>query len=395
MARARGPTPFRFPTVRPAVPEPEDWLPYLRESYERHWFTNFGPVATRFEAALAAQFGEADDAFVAASSATAALTACLIAEGVRGTVLVPAFTFPASAAAIRMAEAEPALIDVDPASWACDLASLERGLDRTGAKAVMLVAPFGITQDFSRHVALCEARGVVVIVDNAAGLGGGGRARRALRGTAYEVYSLHATKPFALGEGGAIQCPKDRVGRLRSALNFGLPWEANRSGGRGINGKMPEVSAAIGMAVLADYPDTLVARRRQARHYIEMIARFDGVSICRSLGALPWQVFPCLMPSARAADTVTAALVRRGLEARRYYRPSLTQWGGIAAVDDCPVSEDLAERMVCLPIYSDASAPEITEMHGVVDASLAAALPVSAQRRNRLIADVAYSSVAP
>ncbi|HEX3882472.1 MAG TPA: DegT/DnrJ/EryC1/StrS family aminotransferase [Stellaceae bacterium] len=381
MARARGPTPFRFPTVRPAVPVPEDWLPYLRESYERHWFTNFGPVATRFEAALAAQFGEAGDAFVAASSATAALTACLIAEGVRGTVLLPAFTFPASAAAIRMAEAEPALIDVDPASWACDLASLERGLDRTGATAAMLVAPFGITQDFTRHVALCEARGVVVVVDNAAGLGGGGRARRALRGTAYEVYSLHATKPFALGEGGAIQCPKDRVERLRSALNFGLPWSASRPGGRGINGKMPEISAAIGMAVLADYADTLVARRRQARRYIEMMARFDGVTTPRGLGQQPWQVFPCLMPKVRAADAFTAALVRRGLEARRYYRPSLSRWGGIAVADDCPVSEDLAERMVCLPIYSDASQQEIAEMHEIVEASMGDALGVSARRR--------------
>lgn len=381
MARAVGPTPFRFPTVRPAVPKPEDWLPYLRESYERHWFTNFGPAATRFEAALAAQFGEADDAFVAASSATAALTACLIAEGVRGTVLLPAFTFPASVAAIRAAEATPALVDVDPVSWACDLASLERGLDRTGAAAVMLVAPFGITQDFSGHVALCEARGVVVVVDNAAGLGGGGRARRMLRGAAYEVYSLHVTKPFALGEGGAIQCPKDRVDSLRSALNFGLPWSAERTGGRGINGKMPEVSAAIGMAVLADYPDTLVARRRQARRYIEMMARFDGVAIHRGLAAQPWQVFPCLMPDTRAADTVTAALVRRGLEARRYYRPSLSRWGGIATADSCPVSEDLAERMVCLPIYTDASAPEIVEMHGIVEASMGDALAVSARRR--------------
>lgn len=395
MARARGPTPFRFPTVRPAVPEPQDWLPYLRESYERHWFTNFGPVATCFEAALAAQFGEAGDAFVAASSATAALAACLIAEGVHGTVLVPAFTFPASVAAIRMAEAEPALIDVDPASWACDLASLERGLDRTGAKAVMLVAPFGITQDFLPHVALCEARGAVAVVDNAAGLGGGGRARRALRGTAYEVYSLHATKPFALGEGGAIQCPKDRVERLRSSLNFGLPWSASRPGGRGINGKMPEVSAAIGMAVLADYADTLVARRRQAKRYIEMMARFDGVSVPRGLADQPWQVFPCLMPSARAADTVTDALLSRGLEARRYYRPSLTQWGGIAAVDDCPVSEDLAERMVCLPIYSDASGLEIAEMHEIVEASFAAALVASARRRDRSSAEVVYSSVGP
>jgi dTDP-4-amino-4,6-dideoxygalactose transaminase len=325
MTQASGPSPFRFPVVRPDMPEPADWLPYLRDSYARRWYTNFGPAATRFEAALTAQFGETDDAFVAASSATSALAACFIAEGVRGTVLVPAFTFPASAAAVQMAGAEPALVDVDPASWACDIASLERGLDRTGAAAAMLVAPFGITQDFSRHVALCEARGVVAVVDNAAGLGGGGRARRALRGTAYEVYSLHATKPFALGEGGAIQCPEGRADQVRSALNFGLPWSADRPGGRGINGKMPEVSAAVGMAVLADYADTLVARRRQARRYIEMMARLRGVTVHRGLGGLPWQVFPCLMPDSRRGRC-------------RHRRPGAPRAGGTALLPAEPVA---------------------------------------------------------
>ncbi len=87
------------------------------------------------------------------------------------------------------------------------------------------------------------------------------------------------------------------------------------------------------------------------------------------------------MPSARAADAVTASLVRRGLEARRYYRPSLSRWGGIGAADDCPVSEDLAERMVCLPIYTDASPQEIAEIDRIVEASMDEALAVPARRR--------------
>src|SRR5271154_1659830 len=211
MKRGLGPSKYRFPVVRPALPEPQEWLPHLQESYDQHWFSNFGPVATRFEAALAAHFGEPGDAFVATSNATAALAACLIAEKITGVVLLPAFTFPACAGAIRMAGAEPMLVDVEGATWGCGVQKLGRALDRTNAEAVMLVAPFGITQDFSAHVELCRRRGVMVLVDNAAGLGGGPRSRRALRGTAYEVYSLHATKPFAIGEGGAIQTPADRV----------------------------------------------------------------------------------------------------------------------------------------------------------------------------------------
>jgi dTDP-4-amino-4,6-dideoxygalactose transaminase len=87
------------------------------------------------------------------------------------------------------------------------------------------------------------------------------------------------------------------------------------------------------------------------------------------------------MPDKRAADALTAALLRRGLEARRYYRPSLSRWGGIAVADDCPVSEDLAERMVCLPIYSDAPQQEIAEIDEIVEAGMADALGLSARRQ--------------
>jgi dTDP-4-amino-4,6-dideoxygalactose transaminase len=378
MKSGPGPSKYRYTVTRPAVPEPAQWLPYLQESYDKNWFSNFGPVAARFENALAAHFGEPGDAFVATSSATAALAACLIAEQVSGIVLVPAFTFPASAAAVRMAGAEPMLVDVDPATWACDAQKLDRALDRTNAEAVMLVAPFGIAQDFSEHVAMCRRRGVTVLVDNAAGLGGGPRARRALRGTAYEIYSLHATKPFAIGEGGAIQTTADRVDALRAAINFGFPWRPEHRRQRGINGKMAEFAAAVGMAVLAGYDDVLVSRRASAQRYIDLFARFCDIEIRHGMTETPWQVFPCLMPTPHAAAEFVAEAGRRGLELRRYYRPSLTQWDRIASAVDCSTADTLAERMVCLPVYSRATEAEIAEIHGIIETCLMRSLKLAA-----------------
>src|SRR6266536_3570905 len=119
---------FLFPLIKPALPAPEKWLPFLQESYEQHWFSNFGPAVGRLEAALAAEYGEVDDVFVLTSSATAALAACLIAAEVVGPVLTPAFTFPATFAAIRMAGCEPILVDVDRATWSCDLEKLDQAL---------------------------------------------------------------------------------------------------------------------------------------------------------------------------------------------------------------------------------------------------------------------------
>jgi dTDP-4-amino-4,6-dideoxygalactose transaminase len=348
------------------VPAPEQWAPFLGESYRRHWFSNFGPAASRLEAGLAAEFGEPDDKFVVTSSATAALCACLIARRITGRVLVPAFTFPATVAAIRMAGAEPWLVDVNATTWSCDLDKLGDALDRTSAEAVMPVAPFGITQDFSPHFALCEAAGATMIVDNAAGLGGGPRQRQPLRGNAFEVFSLHATKPFAVGEGGAIQTDEAHVAALQSAVNFGLPWRAQAPASHGINGKMPEIAAAVGLAVLEGYRDVVHERQRQAALYMELFGRFDGLAFPGDVAAAPWQVFPCLLPSAAVAADFVAETARRGLEVRQYYRPSLTEWGDIPIAGDCPTANDLADRMVCLPVYSQTSEAEIAGIHGIV-----------------------------
>jgi len=369
---------YRFPLVRPAFPEPAAWVPFLKDSYDQHWFSNFGPVATRLEHELTEEFAEVGDAFVVTASATAGLAACLIAARITGPVLLPAFTFPASASAIRMAGAEPALVDVDSANWACDLSRLERALDETGARAVMLVAPFGIAQDFSAHIARAEARGAVVIIDNAAGLGGN-RQRRAYRGNALEVFSLHATKPFAVGEGGAIEAPEARVEALRSALNFGLPWQAGMPSRWGINGKMPEPTAAIGLAALRDYRAIVADRQRQVQRYVALFDRFDDIAVYRGpIADSPWQAFPALLPTPEAASDFVAEAARHGLEVRRYYRPSLAEWGGIATAGNCAVSKLLAERMICLPVYSRASDGEIAALHRIVDSCLEKSLAVLA-----------------
>jgi len=374
MNYAASPSQFRFPLVRSALPEPEEWLPFLQESYEHNRFSNFGPVATRLEAALAAEFAGPDEAFVLTASATAGLAACLIARNVRGRVLLPAFTFPASFAAIRMAGAEPWLVDIDTTTWACDLRKLARALTTVKPRAVMLVAPFGVTQDFTQHVALCAAAGATVVVDNAAGLGGGPRQRRSLRGDGFEVFSLHATKPFGIGEGGAVLADVKSAQALRSSINFGLPQAGGTSPNWGINGKMPEVLAAIGLAVLRGFPDVVRVRRQQAARYVELLERFDGIVFRRQLTEAPWQVFPCLLPSGTVTEAFLAETARMGLEVRRYYRPSLADWGGLECADDCSVAHDLAERMVTLPIYPRTDDDEIAEMHGIVAACLAKVL---------------------
>jgi dTDP-4-amino-4,6-dideoxygalactose transaminase len=363
--------PPRFPIIRPELPPISAWAPLLEEAYRANWFTNFGALSRRLETELAARWARPGACCVAASSATAALAAPLIAAGITGEVLVPAFTFPATAWAVRMAGATPLLIDVGERDWHVSAEAFATALEVSGAAAAILVAPFGIRTDFSRHTEIATARQVLLIIDNAAGLGSE-RSNVATCAGIFEVFSLHATKPFGIGEGGAIFASETNEAALRSALNFGLPTlERDPGPAWGINGKLSEFHAAVGLAVAQTFKARLEQRRSMAAAYIQALGRHPGVVCPRDAGASSWQLFPVLLRSAAAVETFDATARESGLETRRYYRPSLSMLSGVAKLHPCPVSEDLAARMVCLPIYST-DEQEREEVVDLAHAALAA-----------------------
>ena len=255
---------MKYPMVRPELPPVSDWAPCLEETYRSNRFTNFGALSLRLEALLADQWGTPGSACVLASSCTAALAAPLIANHITGKVILPAFTFPATLSAIRMAGATPVLIDVQPGDWRVSAADLDRAFAGTGARAAIVLCPFGFRSHFTEHARVAAARSALLIIDNAAGLGVT-RNHLELSPHVFEAYSLHATKPFGIGEGGAVFAHQSSVNALRRALNFGLPMECPAEPPFwGINGKMSEFQAAVGLAVAAGFSRRLEARRAMA-----------------------------------------------------------------------------------------------------------------------------------
>lgn len=340
--------PFRFPAMRPSVPPPSAWIEYLRDSYEARWFANFGPVVCEFEKRLTASFALEGEVMATANNATSAIAAALIAFGVRGDVVVPAFSFAATACGVLMAGCRPVVVDVG-ADWLMDPAALEEAFAAKRIRAVVLVVPFGIACDLSAQLEICSRHGVPVVIDNASGLGG---PLRALPEQTVEVYSMHATKPFAVGEGGAARMHPALVTAFRYALNFGLERGVPH-GGWGINGKMPEVSAAIGRAVLDEYEVVLKARQAVAQGYIELLQKFDGLRFGQIAAAAPWHGFPVQFPSSHLVEGFVAELAARSVDIRRYYRPSLEDWPGSTKIRTCPNARRHADTIITLPVYSD------------------------------------------
>ena len=341
--------------VWPELPEPAAWLPFLEATSGQNWHTNFGPLARRFESVLHAAYGRPGEIAVSASNATSALSACLIAHRLRGPILCPAFTFQATACAILGAGCQPVIIDVDPETGVVRPDVLDAALSQTGAKAAMVLAPYGITTDFRPHAAICQRHGARLIIDNAAGLG---VLRDATDPAPHvdEVYSLHATKPFGIGEGGAVFTAAAHDTALRSAMNFGLLTHSatgqDQAAYWGVNAKLTEVGAAIGLAVAKTMAKRVRARQGMAAEWMAALSGSGARVFCSRPDLSPWLVFPLMLPDEASVFRFVAAAEAKGIGTRRYYSPSLGACSGMRRLHPCPNAEALASRAVVLPIRS-------------------------------------------
>jgi dTDP-4-amino-4,6-dideoxygalactose transaminase len=293
---------------------------------------------------------------VTAPNATNGLTVALQALGVKGKVLTPAYTFPATAQAILMAGCIPKFCDVSETTWEQDSACVERALQDPQLGAVMHVRAYGFGHDLAWLERLTQARGIPLIVDAAAAIGGEASQQGHVGQQGdMEVFSFHATKVFGIGEGAAIFGARRHEQALREASNFGIRYPDVVA--RGQNSKMSDFQAAVGLAVL-DRIDGFVKRRRQvAEHYHRSLAGVAGIHFSPDPALSPWQSYPLRLAAGTDAGRVMQRALEIGLEVKRGYYKPLHETSAFAshATGPLPVSSALAAQVLCLPVHSDMS----------------------------------------
>ena len=347
---------FKFPYLRPVLPQPEKWVPYLKESYDQHYFSNFGPLASKFQDSLAEQYlNETYEATVVASN-TLGMQAVLTALNVRGRyVILPDFTFPATLHAIIAAGGKPLICDVSSETGELDLQSVSQALSRyKDVAAIIHVRCFGFVQDVTSLKALCKTEDIALVIDAAAALA---KPKDQIFGSKYEeieVFSLHATKVFAVGEGGFIAAPEAFSSRLRSAINFG--FQSDRSFKDGTNAKMDEFRAAIGLSMLDHVEEIVSHRQHHAALYRAFFQNRDGFKGFDVPDHSSWPCFPiCVDKGVR--DKIVKTLSDHNIEVKIYYRPGLIDgYQGRYPIEALEVetSQALQNTIICLPIYSEA-----------------------------------------
>jgi len=345
--------------IRPVIPTPEEWAPYLRESYEVGYFANTGPAARAFESRLRQKYGRTR-AVVTGPNATNSLVASLQALGVRGKVLTPSYTFTATAQAILMAGGEPVFCDIAPDIWAMDPVAAAKLLERGGITAMLHMRPYGLAHDAAPLERLAKQHSIPLIIDSASGLG----SAQSINGSMgqqgdIEVFSLHATKVFAIGEGGVAFMRPELEETFRRVSNFGIRYPDDIVS-PGSNSKLSDFQAAVALAVLDRIDGYIAVRQGIARLYHTALAKLPGVRAVHDPMLSPWQSYPVLLSADRDASQVMQRALDLGLELKRgYYRPlHQTAYFRRYAAGALPVTEDIGAHVLCLPAYSDMTAED-------------------------------------
>src|SRR5450830_167552 len=353
---------IKIPLLIPQLPDREALWAYLGQIDEKKHYSNFGPLVKLLESRLLVQFqAHTQHALhvTTVSSATLglelALTALNLPKG--SPVLVPALTFVASLTAIIRAGYTPVVADIHPDSWLLTPEIATAAAKQCGAKAVLAVATFGQAQDTLHWHDFQHKTGVRVVIDAAGAYG----SQWLHTPDIPVVFSMHATKSLAAGEGGFVVSGDPEMARLIAQMsNFGINLELQADIpvgyllSAGTNAKLSEYHAAVGLASLDQWPQ--MAKKRQVIHaqYHEFLSRKCGDTLTWQTGITPAAptTFSVRVGSGASRDRLERLCLKAGVATRRWYQPLLhlhAKKVGHLIHLPTPIAEKVAADLIGLP----------------------------------------------
>lgn len=369
--RRRQPTeglrPLRF--QRPMYPSALEIENYFQQSRDEAWYSNGGPCLEEFSRRLGARVGAAAlplaNATLALMLGVAALCRRVSSSdsGARR-VLIPSFTFPAVVEAVLWNGLEPVFVDVSPDHLHLDPALLADALVEKASSTCLVIAgsSFGTPPPPEVRRAWehsCAAAGVPLLIDSAAGCGAVAADGVAIgaQGDA-EIVSFHITKPFGIGEGGAVFSRDPHViEHVRRLANFGFGTGRQVQELHGSNAKLDEIHAAIGLAVLDEIDARIASRRRAAAAVVRSLGPGFVPQLGHELGT--YQFVSVLAPSACERDRILRD-AEGVVQMRTYYEPLHLHpaFVSIGAHRTLEVTEDISRRILSLPMFDDMTEAE-------------------------------------
>ena len=362
-----------IPLCRPSITSAE--FEAVAEVLRSGWLTH-GPKTTEFEERFADSIGVPHA--VAMNSCTSALFLALVATGIRGEVILPSFTFVASANAVITAGATPVFAEVDPHTCNLDPGHVA-SLITPRTEAIMLVHYAGQSCAMDHFMALAARHGLLLIEDCAETIGGTFRGQMA-GSFGVGCFSFFPTKNITTGEGGMLTTGDAGIAaRVRTLIAHGIsrteapaqPWQRFASL-PGYNFRLSNILAAIGVAQLARIEAMNTARRAHAAALTALLADVPGVTPpyeaaeCHHV----YQMYVLQTAPWIARDSLVGRLRAEGIEASVHFDPPVHRQPAHGRPDlVLPVTEALSRSVVTLPLFPDLTAAERIRIAAAVRAA--------------------------
>lgn len=373
---------------RPNIGDRAALLARINDILDRRWLTNDGPMVRAFEQRISAYLGVKH--CIAMCNATIALEIAARAAGFKGEVIVPSFTFVATAHALQWQEITPVFCDVDPRTHNLDPRAIER-LITPRTTGILPVHVWGRPCDVEAIEAIADRHGLKVIYDACHAFGVAHRGRRLGNRGAAEVFSFHGTKFLNAFEGGAVTTDDDELAnRMRLMRNFGFAGY-DRVIYPGTNGKMTEVCAAMGLTSLESIDEFIATNRRHHATYRRGLSGLRGVQVVDydHVESANYQYIILEIDPAEAGfdrDLLTRILHAENVLARRYFHPGCHRMEPYASYFPnahllLPETERLSRRVMSLPNGTAVDEAQVEAVCGLVrlchahGAAIAARLP--------------------
>lgn len=345
-----------IPVTKPFLPPRETYDQYIDGIWNRNWITNHGPLANDLELRLKEYLDVPHLLFLC--NGTIALQVAIKALDLKGEVITTPFSYVATTSSLVWEGCRPMFVDIHPETFTIDPEKIEAAIT-PATSAILATHVFGNPCDIDAISTIAAKHNLKVIYDAAHCFGTQYKGRSVYKYGDISIASFHATKLFHTGEGGAVfTFDPSLLKKMAYLRNFGHESPVDFAM-VGINGKSSELHAAMGLSVLPYVPEILDRYRELSEHYARKLQNLDvqrqTIQECTDYN---YAYYPVVFRTEEQLLGSLEELNKYNVFPRRYFYPSLDTLKYVRG-QCCPVSRQIAQRVLCLPLYYSLSFEEI------------------------------------
>ena len=355
--------------TQPSLPPLEKFTKYLEDIWASRRVTNQGKFHQQFEKELAEYLGAKYVSLF--TNGTLALVSALQVLRITGEVITTPYTFVATTHALHWNNIKPVFADIDPIFCNLDPETIEAAITPK-TTAILPVHVYGNPCEVERIQEIADTYGLKVIYDACHAFGVEKNGNSVLNFGDLSILSFHGTKVFNTMEGGAIICHDEKTKkRIDYLKNFGFANEVTVVQ-PGINAKMNEMQAALGLLQLKEIDKNISKRNKIALQYRENLKNLPGIRFMEDIDGIKhnysyFPIFVSQLKYGKSRDALYEKLKRNNIYGRRYFYPLISHFPIYRGLDSArsanlPVAEKIAKEVICLPIYPDLNTEDVLKI---------------------------------